>query len=292
LFNPLIAALAAGNVAVLKPSEYTPATDGVMKSIVQDAFTEDDVLYVSGDGATVVPDLMQSFAFDHFFYTGSTNVGRIVYKMAADKLVPVTLELGGKSPTIVESDANLKVAARRIASMKFLNCGQTCVAPDYVLVHRSVREKFIDEMKIAIGKFYSSVPQKNDGFGRIVNVRQFDRLVGYLKDGNALVGGRHDRDDLFIEPTLLEEVSVDAPIMNEEIFGPLLPVMKYRDVSEVIAFVNADEKPLAMYIFGKNRSLIDHLIDRVPSGAVLVNDTLFHFGNFYVPFGGIGNSVG
>jgi aldehyde dehydrogenase (NAD+) len=290
LFNPLIAALAAGNVAVLKPSEYTPATDAVMKSIVQDAFTEDDVLYVSGDGATVVPDLMQSFAFDHVFYTGSTTVGRIVYKMAADKLVPVTLELGGKSPTIVESDANLKVAARRIASMKFLNCGQTCVAPDYVLVHRSVREKFIDEMKIAIGKFYSSVPQKNDGFGRIVNVRQFDRLVGYLKDGNALVGGRHDRDDLFIEPTLLEEVSVDAPIMNEEIFGPLLPILVFDDFQEARRIIERHPNPLAFYIFTENKDRAERWLESVPAGGACVNNVSMHLLNSRLPFGGRGAS--
>lgn len=290
LFNPLIAALAAGNVAVLKPSEFTPATDAVMRSIVKDAFTTDDVLYVSGDGATVVPDLMQSFTFDHVFYTGSTTVGRIVYKMAADRLVPVTLELGGKSPTIVESDANLKVAARRIASMKFLNCGQTCVAPDYVLVHRSVRERFLEEMKIAIAKFYSTSPQKSDGFGRIVNSRQFDRLISYMKDGKLIHGGQHDRDDLFIEPTLLEDVSVESPIMNEEIFGPLLPILTFDDFQEARTIIERQPNPLAFYVFTEDKVRAERWLASVPAGGACVNNVSMHLLNSRLPFGGRGAS--
>ncbi|MEN9497615.1 MAG: hypothetical protein RL750_514 [Bacteroidota bacterium] len=290
LFNPLIAALSAGNLAVLKPSEFTPATEQVMRSIVEQAFTPEEVLYVTGDGAQVVPDLMQSFTFDHVFYTGSTTVGRIVYKMAADKLVPVTLELGGKSPTIIESDANLRVAARRIASMKFLNCGQTCVAPDYILVHQSVRDQFVTEMQDAIRKFYSEAPRETEGFGRIVNTRQFDRLVNYLSDGKILHGGKHDRADLFIEPTLLEEVSLDSSIMNEEIFGPLLPILPYDDFQEALAVIERHPNPLAFYVFTEGDARADRWLRAVPSGGACVNNVSWHLANSHLPFGGRGAS--
>ena len=290
LFNPLVAALAAGNLAVLKPSEFTPATEQVMRSIVEQAFTPDEVLYVTGDGAQVVPDLMQSFTFDHVFYTGSTSVGRIVYKMAADKLVPVTLELGGKSPTVIESDANIRVAARRVAAMKFLNCGQTCVAPDYILVHRSVRDSFVEEMKAAIRKFYTDDPRSSDGFGRIVNARQFDRLIQYLNDGKLMHGGRHDRDDLFIEPTLLEAVSMDSSIMNEEIFGPLLPILSYDIFEEARAVIARHPNPLAFYVFTEDNTRAERWLRAVPAGGACVNNASWHLSNTHLPFGGRGAS--
>lgn len=290
LFNPLIAALAAGNHAVLKPSEFTPATEKVMQSIVEQAFTSEEVLYVTGDGAQYVPELMKAITFDHIFYTGSTTVGRIIYKMAADKLVPVTLELGGKSPTIIESDANLRVAARRIASMKFLNCGQTCVAPDYILVHRSVRDRFVAEMKQAIQQFYSENPRAVDGFGRIVNTRQFDRLVSYLSDGKILQGGNHDRADLFIEPTLLEEVSLESAIMNEEIFGPLLPILPYDDFQEARAVIERHPNPLAFYVFTESDDRADRWLRAVPAGGACVNNVSWHLANTNLPFGGRGAS--
>lgn len=290
LFNPLTAALAAGNLAVLKPSEFTPATEQVMRSIVEQAFSSDEVLYVSGDGATVVPDLMQSFTFDHVFYTGSTTVGRIIYKMAADKLVPVTLELGGKSPTVIESDANLRVAARRITAMKFLNGGQTCVAPDYVLVHASVRDRFIEEMKSAIAAFYTSDPRQSESFGRIVNARQFDRLVKYLQDSKVLHGGRHEREDLFIEPTLLQEVSLDSAVMNEEIFGPLLPILTYQTSEEALSIISRHPNPLAFYVFTEDRSRSDRWLAAVPAGGACVNNASWHLSNSRLPFGGRGAS--
>ena len=290
LFNPLVAALAAGNLAVLKPSEFTPATEQVMRSIVEQAFMPDEVLYVTGDGAQVVPDLMQSFTFDHVFYTGSTTIGRIVYKMAADKLVPVTLELGGKSPTVIESDANIRVAARRIAAMKFLNCGQTCVAPDYILVHRSVRDSFVEEMKAAIRKFYTDDPRSSDGFGRIVNARQFDRLIQYLNDGKLMHGGRHDRDDLFIEPTLLEAVSMDSSIMNEEIFGPLLPILSYDIFEEARAVIARHPNPLAFYVFTEDNTQAERWLRAVPAGGACVNNASWHLSNTHLPFGGRGAS--
>ena len=284
LFNPLIGALAAGNLAVLKPSEFTPATEEVMRSIVQEAFTPEEVLYVTGDGAVVVPDLLQSFTFDHVFYTGSTSVGRLVYKMAADRLVPVTLELGGKSPTVVESDANLRVAAKRIAAMKFLNCGQTCVAPDYILVHRSVHDRFIEELKAAVTKFYSQQPKQSESFGRIVNTRQFDRLVSYLGNDKILFGGGNDRSDLYIEPTLLTNVSLDSAVMNEEIFGPVVSVMSFDDEADAIAKANDSEFGLSGSIWTNNSGKAIRVARAVESGNLSVNSNSSV--RYWTPFGG------
>ncbi|MFM7671504.1 MAG: aldehyde dehydrogenase family protein [Bacteroidota bacterium] len=290
LFNPMVGALAAGNTVVLKPSEFTPATEEVMRAIVAEAFSTEEVLYITGDGAQVVPELMQSFTFDHVFYTGSTSVGRLVYKMAADKLVPVTLELGGKSPTVIEPDADLRVSARRIAMIKFSNCGQMCVAPDFILVHESIRDAFLDEMKKAIWAFYGTEPQQSESFGRIVNTRQFDRLLNYLADGEILIGGRHDRSDLFIEPTLLSVGSLDSPIMNEEIFGPLLPILTYENFEEARAIIERHPNPLAFYVFTQSKSKADRWLDAVPAGGACVNNASWHLSNTRLPFGGRGNS--
>lgn len=290
LFNPMIGALAAGNTVVLKPSEFTPATEEVMALIVAEAFKNDEVMYVTGDGGQVVPDLMESFTFDHVFYTGSTAVGRLVYKMAADKLVPVTLELGGKSPTVIEPDADLRVSARRIAMIKFSNCGQMCVAPDYILVHESVRDRFIEELKAAIGSFYGNDPQQSESFGRIVNERQFDRLVKYMGDGQILSGGRSDRNDRFIEPTLLHNVSLDSSIMNEEIFGPLLPILTYQKFEDARAVIERHPNPLAFYVFTQDASKADRWLQAVPSGGACVNNASWHLSNTRLPFGGRGHS--
>ncbi len=290
LFNPLIGALAAGNLAVLKPSEFTPETEKVMRSIVEEAFSPDEVLYVTGDGATVVPELMQSFTFDHVFYTGSTSVGRSIYKMAADRLVPVTLELGGKSPTVIESDANLRVAARRIASMKFLNCGQTCVAPDYILVHATVRDRFIEELQTAIQTFYRPDPKESESLGRIVNTRQFDRLVKYMGDGKILHGGQSDRSDLYIEPTLLTDVSLESSVMNEEIFGPILPILTFERFEEAQAIIERHANPLAFYVFTEDGSRADRWLRAVPAGGACVNNASWHLSNTHLPFGGRGKS--
>ncbi|HQV55127.1 MAG TPA: aldehyde dehydrogenase family protein, partial [Chitinophagaceae bacterium] len=229
LINPLIGAIAAGNCVVLKPSEFAPATDAVMKKIIEETFPKEYILYVQGDGAAVIPEMMNNFTFDHVFYTGSTAVGKIIYKMAADKLTPVTLELGGKSPCVVESDANIKVAARRIAMTKFSNAGQMCVAPDYVLVHESVKEKFIGSMKESIENFFSSTPEESYNYGKIINAKQFDRLNNYLQQGKVAHGGRTDKEKLFIEPTLLTDVSMNADVMKDEIFGPILPIFSFNE---------------------------------------------------------------
>src|SRR5258705_2550562 len=208
LINPLIGAISAGNCVVLKPSEFASATDTVMKKIVEDVFPPEYVLYVQGDGAAVVPEMMNNFTFSHVFYTGSISVGKIIYKMAAEKLVPVTLELGGKSPCVVEDDANIKVAARRIAMTKFSNAGQMCVAPDYVMVHESVKENFIEAIKEVVKGFFGDKPEQSYNYGKIINEKQFDRIASYLSNGKIVFGGRSDKQNLFIEPTLLDNVTI------------------------------------------------------------------------------------
>jgi aldehyde dehydrogenase (NAD+) len=253
LFNPLLGAIAAGNCVVLKPSEFAPATAAVMKKIIEEVFSPDYILYAEGDGAVIVPQMMKEFVFDHVFYTGSTAVGKIIYKMAAENLVPVTLELGGKSPCIVESDADIAVAARRIAIAKFSNAGQMCVAPDYVLVHESLKDKLIDALKLSLQKFFGDKPEESYNYGKIVNAKQFDRIVGYLSQGAIVQGGRTNRTDLFIEPTIITNVSLDAPVMNDEIFGPVLPVISFDTAEKARQVIAKHPNPLAFYIFTSNR---------------------------------------
>ncbi|HYK55752.1 MAG TPA: aldehyde dehydrogenase family protein, partial [Flavisolibacter sp.] len=227
LFNPLVGAIAAGNCAVLKPSEFAPATAAVMKKIIEENFTNEYILYVEGEGATVVPEMMNHFRFDHVFYTGSTQVGKMIYQMAAAQLVPVTLELGGKSPCVVESDANIKVAARRIALTKFSNAGQMCVAPDYVLVHESVKEQLVKELKKNIEQFFSKDASTSYDYGKIINEKQFKRLVNYLQQGKIVYGGQYNASTQYLEPTLIEDISLDTAVMGEEIFGPVLPLVSF-----------------------------------------------------------------
>ena len=227
LINPLLGAIAAGNCVVLKPSEFAPATAAVMKKIVEENFSSEYILYAEGDGAVIVPQMMNHFVFDHVFYTGSTAIGKIIYKMAAENLVPVTLELGGKSPCVVESDANIAVAARRIAMTKFSNAGQMCVAPDYVLVHESKKDELVAALKKTIQQFFGDKAEESYNYGKIINEKQFDRIVAYLSQGTIEQGGRTDKEKLFIEPTILTNVSLEASVMKDEIFGPVLPVISY-----------------------------------------------------------------
>jgi aldehyde dehydrogenase (NAD+) len=290
LINPLVGAIAAGNCAVLKPSEFAPATDRVMKKMIEKAFPTDYILYAQGEGSTVIPAMMNEFRFDHVFYTGSTAVGRIIYKMAAEKLVPVTLELGGKSPCVVERDANITVAARRIAVTKFSNAGQMCVAPDYVLVHDSRKEELIAALQKATRQFYSDRPYESDEYGKIINTKQFDRLTAYLPEGTIVQGGRRDRDKLYLEPTVLTNVSPDATIMKEEIFGPLLPVFGFTETADAMTLINRNPNPLAFYIFTSSKTKEREWLERVPAGGACVNNTALHFTNHDLPFGGRGFS--
>ena len=290
LINPLVGAIAAGNCVVLKPSEVASATDAAVKKLIESTFPPEYILYVHGDGAVVVPQLMEQFIFDHVFYTGSTRVGKLIYKLAAEKLVPVTLELGGKSPAIVESDANIKVAARRIAVAKFSNAGQMCVAPDYVLVHSSVKDKFVDSLRSTISKFFSDDPENNYNYCHIVNERQFDRLINYLSQGKLVHGGRHNKKSLFIEPTVLENVSVDSPVMKEEIFGPILPVITFNTMEEAQSVIMRNPNPLSFYVFTSSSRKEKDWLNAVPAGGGCVNNCSWHLTNHNLPFGGRGHS--
>lgn len=290
LFNPLIGAIAAGNCVVLKPSEFAPASAAVMKKIIEDIFPPEYILYAEGDGAAVVPAMMNNFSFAHVFYTGSTAVGKIIYKMAAERLVPVTLELGGKSPCIVESDANLSVAARRIASIKFSNAGQMCVAPDYILVHQSVKDVFVLKMKQCIEDFYSSNPAADYHYGKMINEKQFDRVVAYIAQGNILHGGKTDRTKLYIEPTIMDNVSMDSSIMQEEIFGPVLPVITFTNDDEVKNIIAQNPNPLAFYVYTSSKQKEKYWLENIAFGGACVNNSAWHLTNHNLPFGGRGFS--
>jgi aldehyde dehydrogenase (NAD+) len=290
LFTPLTGAIAAGNCVVLKPSEFAPATAAVMQKLVGETFPPNYIMFAEGDGAIVVPQLMESFRFDHVFYTGSTQVGKLVYQMAASKLVPVTLELGGKSPCIVEADANLRVAARRIAMTKFSNAGQMCVAPDYVLVHASVKDALIKELIHCLRQFFSDDPSSSYNYGKIINEKQFYRLQHYLEQGTIIYGGAHDAGTLYIQPTLIEEVPLNTSMMGDEIFGPVLPIIPFKNFEEARDIVNLNPNPLALYVFTSSEAMEKKWTEEVPFGGGCINNASWHLTNFNLPFGGRGNS--
>ena len=286
LFTPLVGAMAAGNCVVLKPSEFAPATSAIMKKIIEENFSPEYILYVEGDGAEVVPQMMKGFVFDHVFYTGSTAVGKIIYKMAAENLVPVTLELGGKSPCVVESDADIKIAARRIAMTKFSNAGQMCVAPDYVLVHESKKDELITALKSSINKFFGEKPEDSYNYGKIINAKQFDRVISYLSQGTIVQGGRSDKEKLFIEPTILTDVSLDAAIMKDEIFGPVLPVISFSTMDDAKTIISRNANPLAFYVFTSNKKKEKAWLDSIAFGGGCVNNASWHLTNFNFPLNG------
>jgi len=290
LINPLIGAIAAGNCVVLKPSEFAPATDAVMKRIIEEIFPPEYILYAQGEGASVVPDMMNNFTFDHVFYTGSTTVGKIIYKMAAERLVPVTLELGGKSPCVVEADANIRVAARRIAVAKFSNAGQMCVAPDYLLVHHSVKDRVVNAIKETIQQFFTEKPEESYNYGKIINEKQFARICSYLQNGTIAFGGRTNKEKLFIEPTILTDVPLNAPVMNDEIFGPVLPIISFHTMDEAKAVINRHPDPLAFYIYSSDNKKQQAWLDAVPAGGSCINNCSWHLTNHNLPFGGRGHS--
>lgn len=290
LFTPLIGAIASGNCVVMKPSEFAPATAAIMHKIIQQVFAEDYILYVEGDGAEVIPAMMNNFIFDHIFYTGSTAVGKIIYQAASKNLVPVTLELGGKSPCVVESDADIKIAARRIALTKFSNAGQMCVAPDYVLVHSSVKDRLVVELKIWIEKFYSADPATSYNYGKIINERQFNRLVKYFGQGNILCGGQFNAAQLYIAPTLIDNVATDAPVMTDEIFGPILPIISFDKKEEALRIIASNKNPLAFYIFTQSSGNEKFWLNNVSFGGGCVNNASWHLTNHHLPFGGRGFS--
>lgn len=287
--SPLVGAISGGNCAVLKPSEFTPATEAVIDTIISEAFPKEFVTVVKGDGAQVVPEMLHGFKFDHVFFTGSIPVGKAVYELAAKQLTPVTLELGGKSPTIVHADADIKVAAKRTAIGKWVNAGQTCIAPDYVLVDNKVKTAFIDALKVCLAGFYGDARNSGD-YGRIVNAKRHDKLVSYLKDGTVIHGGDHDRDSLYFAPTIMVDVDPASSLMQDEIFGPILPVFGFDDKEAALRLVKQHDHPLAFYVFTNDAATERWWIERVPFGGGCVNNTTYHFLNDRIAFGGIGNS--
>jgi aldehyde dehydrogenase (NAD+) len=290
LMAPLIGAIAGGNCAVLKPSEMTPNTAAVIEQLIISSFDADFVTVVQGNGAEVVPNLMNSFRFDHVFFTGSIPVGKEIAKLAAPQLVPVTLELGGKSPCVVDKDANIKVAAQRITWGKFTNVGQTCVAPDYLLVHESRKQELVEQMQQSITNFYGNDPRQSRDYGRIINAGRFKKLESFLRQGEVISGGQTHESERYMAPTLMQNVSVDQPMMQEEIFGPILPVYTYREHDEAMNMIRTHSNPLALYVFTENEKTAQRYVDEVPFGGGCINNTLMHLANADLPFGGVGNS--
>jgi len=288
LFTPLVGAIAAGNCACLKPSELAPQTSAVMSRLIRATFPEEYIAVV--EGGRVETEALLEQHFDCIFFTGSTQVGRSVMTAAARHLTPVTLELGGKSPCIVCGDSPLDVTARRIVWGKYMNAGQTCVAPDYVLVDRTLRNALIAAMSQAIREFYGPDPLASPDYGRIVNRLHFDRLVEYLNQGTIAHGGGSSASELYIEPTILTNVSLDAPVMEEEIFGPILPVVDFVDFEQALAFLRNRPAPLALYLFTNDRQTQQRLVAETCSGGVCINDTVVHLLGKDLPFGGVGES--
>ncbi|USK93290.1 aldehyde dehydrogenase [Rossellomorea marisflavi] len=286
--TPLVGAIAGGNTAVLKPSELTPKTSALLSTLINDNFPEEYLHVVEGEVETSTALLKEDF--DYIFFTGSTGVGKIVAEAAAKHLTPTTLELGGKSPTIVHKDANLDEAAQRIARGKFANAGQTCVAPDYLLVHNSVKDELMSKFKEVITASYGENIVENPNFGHVVSERHFDRLVGFLDNGSIVTGGKHDRDNLIIEPTILDNISWDDSVMQDEIFGPILPVMTYDSLDEIIEPIVKRPKPLALYLFSDDEAVQDEILSTISFGGGSINDTINHMTSHYLPFGGVGDS--
>ena len=288
ILAPLVSAIAAGNCVVLKPSELAPRTAEAITELIHDCYDAQLVTVVNG-GAEVAEALLRE-RFDKIFFTGSTRVGQLVMAAAAKHLTPVTLELGGKCPAIVCADAPVELAARRIAWGKFMNAGQTCVAPDFVLVAREARDAFVAAMKKALHEFYGDDPARCEDYGRIVNRAHFERLVKYLHDGKVVHGGAHDVKDLFIAPTILADVSSDAAAMQEEIFGPILPVLTFDKLDDALALLRDRPTPLALYVFTRDRATEARVLADAPSGGVCVNDVVSHMIGTGLPFGGMGES--
>ena len=288
LLVPAAGAIAAGNTVIMKPSEVSPTVSAVLARLVPQYLDTTAVSLIEGG----VPETTELLAqkFDHIFYTGNGKIGRVVMAAAAVNLTPVTLELGGKSPVIIDKSANIKVAARRVAWGKWLNAGQTCVAPDYVLVDSSVEAKFVDALRESITDFYGANPHTSDSYGRIVSPRHFDRLVSLMTGGTPIIGGESAAADRYVAPTVLGNVNLNAPLMQEEIFGPLLPIISVKDTNEAIEFITSRDHPLALYVFAENSAVVDDVLERTTAGGVTVNGTLLHLTSPHLPFGGVGES--
>ena len=281
-------AIAAGNTVVLKPSELTTHTSKVITQIIKNVFPE--TLAVSIEGGVETSTALLEEKWDYIFFTGSTNVGKIVAKAAAKHLTPVTLELGGKSPCIIDDSVNLNLVARRLVWGKLLNGGQTCIAPDYVIAKSNIKEELIEALKAEIIKMYGSNPKASVDFPRIVNQKNTLRLSGLLKDANIIFGGEIDENECYISPTLVDEPSIDSQLMQEEIFGPILPILTYETPEDIEKIIWNLDKPLSLYVFSNHKSFIEETIKKFSFGGGVINDLLIHFGNHRLPFGGVGAS--
>jgi aldehyde dehydrogenase (NAD+) len=285
---PVIAAVAAGNQVVLKPSELTPNTAAIIQKIISEVFPIDHLEVIQGN-AEVATQLLEQ-RWDYIFFTGSVAVGKIVAKAAAKNLTPVTLELGGKNPCIVDETANLQLAAKRIVWGKFINAGQTCIAPDYILVHQKSKTKFVAFLKTEITNAYGENPEISPDFARIINTKNWSRLVEMIEAQKVIFGGKYNKENNYISPTLIEENNLDSLIMQGEIFGPLLPILTYDEESEIEAIISKYEKPLGLYIFSQRKKFCDTIIAKYSFGGGCINDTMIHFSNKKLPFGGVGHS--
>lgn len=285
---PTISSIAAGNTVIIKPSELPSKTSAIMAKIINANFSEDFIHVVEGGVETTTEIL--AHRFDKIFFTGSIPVGKIIYQAAAKHLSPVTLELGGKSPTFILSDCDIKMTAKRIVWAKFFNAGQTCVAPDYILVEKSIEQKFIDALSDKINEFYKAKDDINESYVRIINTKNFDRLEKLIDRDKVCFGGKMDRENRFISPTILKDVSFDDEIMQDEIFGPILPILSFTNLDDAISKVKERPKPLACYIYSKNRKKIGKILHEVSFGGGAVNDSVMHLSNSNLPFGGVGLS--
>jgi aldehyde dehydrogenase (NAD+) len=288
VFAPLISSYAVGNRVVVKPSNKSKETNLVIKKIINETFNEEEVLHLDIESKKVIPDVIEKVKFDKIFFTGSTNVGIKISEAAAKTLTPVLLELGGKSPCIIDKDVNLKVSIKRIISSKFFNAGQTCIAPDYLLVHDSIKNDVVKEIRKTIQEFYGENPLESKDYGKIINKQSFTRLKKHLEENQIIIGGKHNEEQLKIEPTILEG-NINSEIMNEEIFGPLLPIITFREYKEAVKIIRKNPEPLALYIFSKNKK-VQELFLKEKFGGGCVNNAMMHISNLKMPFGGIGRS--
>ncbi|WP_099171494.1 aldehyde dehydrogenase family protein, partial [Flavobacterium psychrophilum] len=286
--SPLIAAVAAGNTVTLKPSELTPYTSGILSKIIRESFEVKHVVAVTGD-YTIAQDLLKK-RWDYIFFTGSVTVGKIVAKAAAENLTPITLELGGKNPCIVDESANLQLAAKRIIWGKILNAGQTCIAPDYILVHHKMKSKLINYLIDEIKKALGENPQESEDFARIINLKNWERQLSLIENQNIISGGQSSKNDFYLAPTLLDEPHLDSPVMKDEIFGPILPILSYQSKTDIESTISKYEKSLSLFIFSENKSFIKEVLNKYSFGGGCVNDTIIHFSNSRLPFGGVGHS--
>lgn len=290
IISPLIGAISAGNCAIIKPSENSVNTALLLEKLINENFNENYIKVVNPLGGKETVSYLLDLKFDYIFFTGSIKVGKIIAEKASKNLIPITLELGGKSPCIIDETANLDLAAKRIVWGKFLNAGQTCVAPDYILIEKSIKDYFLMSLKSEIIKQFGSNIKSSPDFPRLINKASLDRVKSYLNDGDVYFGGSYNDEDLYLEPTILTNIKNDSKIMEEEIFGPILPIIEYSTIDDAINYIRSKEKPLALYYFSENKNSINKVLSNVSSGGATINDTIIHVASSTLPFGGVGLS--